>query len=77
MQPRGFVCFHEICLVLLKLSKTGNVETKKKLEMEIECENLENGRTLARAILHEGWCVIVGLACQLKFSISILRLYLS
>jgi hypothetical protein len=52
------------------------VETKKKLEMEIECEILENGRTLARAILHEGWCIIVGLACQLDFSISILRLYL-
>ncbi len=76
MQSRGFVCFHEICFVLLKLSKIGNVETKKKLEMEIECEILENGGTLARVILHEGWCIIVRLACQLDFSISILRLYL-
>ncbi len=41
MQSRGFVHFHEICLVLLKLNKIGNVGTKKKLEMEIECENLE------------------------------------
>jgi hypothetical protein len=30
-----------------------------------------NEGTLTRAILHEGLCIMVGLACQLDFSISI------
>jgi hypothetical protein len=41
---------------LLKLSKIGNVETKKKLEMEIECEFGEWGdiskSNIAQRIVH-------------------------